>query len=96
MELLFAGVPDDAIPEGAADALVIELREAAVQTTAGGAEIPDQMQTLLQEIRDKLDEPGKSSATRLPNAKAPHRSLSSHSIQSGLSIASVEPKQHAA
>ena len=65
-ELLAHGVSDADVPEAEAQALVTEVMGAvtkAEQQKPSGA--PEEMVRLLGEIRDKLNEPGKSASAKL-------------------------------
>ena len=65
-ELLAAGVQVESIPEEEADVIVAELVEATSNTEANtGSSAPGEMLELLQQIKQKLDEPGKTAAAKL-------------------------------
>ena len=65
-QLLAAGVETERIPDDQAKNIVAELVEATNQARISAqGQAPPEMMRLLDEIKEKLDEPGKSAAAKL-------------------------------
>ena len=81
-ELLADGVPTEEVPSAEAEGLIEEVRQAVVKAEeTPPANAPQEMLQLLTEIREKLNEPGKSASAKLKVALPIIPLISSYELQ---------------